>query len=179
MVKNVTRLHCVIYLIILANVWNMIFPKGMGYEVQTGFEYEFSKYIYGGVILLMLPVLFSTKRLYFWKMKYMAFYVIIHIVVAIMNKQEFELGNYLKTIMICLSFVYFEESLKRNELDSKLLYAYILSIFINVIYLTLTQNRFAEALDNYGHIGGGQNVSVTLFFSKRQIFNKIYSFGFT
>lgn len=176
------RLHGIIFLIIFTNIWGMIFPKGMGYEVQTGFAYELSKYIYGIVILLMIPVLFETKRFYFWKMKYMAIYIIIHIFAAYYLHMKFDLSNYFKTLMICISFVYFEDALRRNKLDKKFMYVYVLSIFINITYLTLTQNRFETALENYGHIGGGQNISVSLIFLLPLIFymfnEKISSYMF-
>lgn len=164
------RLNSVLILFIIANIINMIFPKGMGYEEQTEFAYQLSKYIYGICILLMLPSLFSGKKCYFSKMKYMAFYIIIHILVARMCSFEFEFGNYLKTIMICLSFIFFEEMLTSKTLDKRFIYGYMISVFVNIAYLTLTQNRLEQALENAGHISGGQSLAVSMVYLLPLIF---------
>ena len=81
----------------------------------------------------------------------------------------YEMGNYLKMLMICLSFVFFEETLRTNpHVDKNILYAYVLSIFINVIYLTLIQNRFLTAVENEGEATGGQSLAKCLG-AKRKI----------
>lgn len=164
------RLNLVLTLIILANIVNMIYPKGMGFEEQTGGMYEVSKYLYGGCILLMLPSLFSREKFYFNIMKYMVIYVMIHILFAMSYSYNFEMGSYLKTIMICLSFIFFEESLSQVKVNKYLLSVYIFSIFISIVYLSLIQNRLEIALENYGEIGGGQSIATSLVFLLPLIF---------
>ena len=158
------RLNSVLILVVIANILNMVYPKGMGYEVQTGIEYELSKYTYGLCILLMLPSLLSTKKFYFNKMRYMAFMIIIYIMLGYAFHMSFEMGDYLKTLMICLSFLFFEDVFKATSYNKKLIYVYVLSIFVNIAYLTLTQNRLETAIENEGHVGGGQGIATSMVF---------------
>ena len=164
------RLNIVLVLIIIANIVNMIFPKGMGYAVQTGFMYELSKYIYGLCIVIMFPSLFSFKKFYFEKMRWMTVMVIVYIIVAIVFSMKFEMGQYLKTIMICLSFVFFEEECSETHINKRFIYAYLISVFINIAYLTLTQNRLEQAVMNEGHVVGGQGIAISMVFLLPLIF---------
>ena len=158
------RFNSVLILIIIANILNMLYPKGMGYEVQTGIEYQLSKYAYGLCILIMLPSLLSTKKFYFNKMRYMAFMIIIYILFGYGFHMSFEMGDYLKTLMICLSFLFFEDIFEKRAYNKQLIYVYVLSIFVNITYLTLTQSQFATAVENEGHIGGGQGIATSMVF---------------
>lgn len=157
-------------LIVVANIVNMIFPKGMGYEAQTGFMYELSKYIYGICIIIMLPSLFSFKKFYFEKMRWMTVMVIVYIAAAIAFSMKFEMGQYLKTIMICLSFIFFEEVLEERKVDKRFIYAYMFSVFICITYLSLTQNRLEQAVMNEGQIGGGQGITISMVYLLPLIF---------
>lgn len=164
----------------------MIFPKGMGYEEQTGFGYQLSKYVYGLCIMLMLPSLLSEKKHYFDYMKYMAFYVILHIAVAWFIGFKFEIGSYLKILMICSSFVFFEEMLSDVKLNKCLLIAFMMSVFVNISYLVLTQNRLESAIENEGQIGGGQGLANSIVYLLPLLFLKfkekwasyLFVFGF-
>lgn len=158
------RLNSVLILVVIANILNVVYPKGMGYEVQTGIEYELSKYTYGLCILLMLPSLLSTKKFYFNKMRYMAFMIILYILLGYAFHMSFEMGDYLKTLMICLSFLFFEDVFKATSYNKKLIYVYVLSMFVNIAYLTLTQNRLETAIENEGHVGGGQGIATSMVF---------------
>lgn len=162
------RLNIVLFLIILSNIINMIFPKGMGFEEHTGGWYEVSKYTYGLTIMVMLPTLFSAKHFYFSKMRWMAFLVILYMMFSVgtgLNHEYVDMGSYLKTLMICLSFIFFEETLRTTpHINKNILYAYILSIFINVAYLTLTQNRFLTAVENEGETAGGQGIANSIIY---------------
>ena len=158
------RFNSVLILIIIANILNMLYPKGMGYEVQTGIEYQLSKYAYGLCILIMLPSLLSTKKFYFNKMRYMAFMIIIYILFGYGFHMSFEMGDYLKTLMICLSFLFFEDIFEKRAYNKQLIYVYVLSIFVNITYLTLTQNRLETAVENEGHVGGGQGIATSMVF---------------
>ena len=170
MLSKSYRFNLVLILIILANIVNMIYPKGMGYEEHAGGMYEVSKYLYGGCIMLMFPSLFSKKRFYFSKMRYMTYYVMLHIVVAVGLSFIFEMGEYLKTLMICLSFIFFEDVLPHIKINKYLLSGYILSIFVNIVYLTMTQNRLEMALENMGHVVGGQGIATSMAFLLPLIF---------
>ena len=166
---QINRLNIVLLLIILSNIINMIFPKGMGFEEQVGWVYDITKYTYGITCLLMLPSVFTTKYYYFSKMQWMAFLIIFYMSIGhsmgFIFNTYYEMGNYLKMLMICLSFVFFEETLRTNpHVDKNILYAYVLSIFINVIYLTLIQNRFLIAVENEGEATGGQSLANSLVF---------------
>lgn len=158
------RLYFFILLIIISNILNMLFPKGMGYEEQTGFVYQLSKYTYGLCIVIMLPSLFSTKLFYFEKMRWMTIMVIIYIIYAFVYSYQFDIASYLKTTMICISFIFFEEVLTKSNVDKRFIYAYMLSIFMNIIYLTFTQNRLGQAASDEGHISGGQGIAVSMVY---------------
>lgn len=180
------QLNIVLVLFIMANLINMIFPKGMGYGEQAGFAYQLSKFVYGLSIILMMPSLLSSKRYYFETMRYMAFYVIIHIIFAVVLDFKFDMGSILKTLMICISFVFFEEKLAVVKLNKYLLIAFMLSVLINVSYLVLTQNRLGSAIENDGRIGGGQGIANSLIYLLPLLFMKfegkwasyLYVFGF-
>lgn len=180
------RLDFVLGFIILANVLNMIFPKSGYDELQTGFVYQLSKYAYGICILIMLPTLSSNRKFYFFFMKYMSIYVILHIIVAQLFHFQFNLGNSLKTLLICLSFVFFEDTIPKVKVNKILIYIYILSVFINIVFLVLYENRLERALANYGHIGGGQGMASALvyltplifFFFKGKTASIFYLIGF-
>ncbi len=158
------RFYLVLFLIIISNIVNMLFPKGMGYEVQTGFQYEISKYTYGLCLVLMLPSLISSKRFYFSKMRWMALMIVVYIYIAQTYRMPFFLDPYLKMLMICLSFIFFEEAVKDIYLKKWVIYSYLLSVFINIAYLTLTQNRLEIALENEGHVGGGQSLATSMIY---------------
>ena len=161
---NQIRLNSVLVLFVIANILNTIFPKAMGFEVNTGLEYQLSKYVYTLCILLMLPSLLSIRGYFFEYMRYMGFYVIIHIFFALALDFRFEIGEYLKTLMICTSFVFFEEILAKVKLNKYLLIAFILSVFINVSYIVFLQNRLEIALARGGMIGGGQSLANSLIY---------------
>ena len=183
---NALRLNGTLLLFILANILNMLFPKGMGYEEQTGLAYELSKYVYGLCIVIMLPSLFIPKKLYFNNMKFMAIVVILHILLATLLNFDFLIGDYLKTILICLSFVFFEEMSEKVRFNKIILYAFAFSVYINVSYLVLTQNRFETAIDNDGLIYGGQSIANSMVFllpllfaiQKGKLSSYMYLFGF-
>ena len=164
MFQKSQRFHLVLCLIILSNIINMIFPKGMGYEEQTGFAYQISKYTYGLCIVIMLPTMLDSKRRYFEKMRLMALYIMIHMLAAMALGLKYDIGSYLKTIMICLSFIFFEETLAAPNVNRKFIYAYLLSVFVNIAYLTLTQNRLEQAVENEGHVGGGQGIATAMVY---------------
>ncbi len=136
----------------------------MGYGVHSGFMYELSKYLYGACIILMFPSLFSSKILYFEKMRWMSIVVLLYIVVAIIIPVKIDTGKYMKTLMICLSFVFFEMELTRRKIDARLIYIYMFSVFMNISYLSFNQNRLTLAVENEGEIGGGQSVAISMVY---------------
>ena len=146
---QINRLNIVLLLIILSNIINMIFPKGMGFEEQVGWVYDITKYTYGITCLLMLPSVFTTKYYYFSKMQWMAFLIIFYM--SIGHSMGFIFNTYY-------------EMRTNPHVDKNILYAYVLSIFINVIYLTLIQNRFLTAVENEGEATGGQSLANSLVF---------------
>ncbi len=188
MVKDTIRLNSVLVLFTIANILNMIFPKGMGFEEQEGFEYELSKYTYGLCIVLMMPSLISSKRYYFKYMRYMSFYIILQMLIGFQFHYEFDLGYVLKALMICLSFVFFEDTLSKNVMKSGLLYAFLFSTFVNISYLVLVQNRLESAVVSAeeGHVGGGQVIANSIVHLLPLIFlllrgklvSYLYVFGF-
>ena len=167
------RLHLVLFLIIISNIVNMMFPKSMGFEIQRGFEYQLSKYTYGLCILLMFPSLFTGKKYYFNKMNGMTWLILVYIVFGFALSMEFEIGNYLKTMMICLSFVFFEDVLKSDKINRYMLYCYILSVFLNVVYLIFLQNRLDAAIENEGHVRGGQGIANSIIYLLPLVFYKL------
>lgn len=163
------RLNIVLLLIILSNIINMIFPKGMGFEEQSGWVYDITKYTYGLTLFFMLPSAFTTKHYYFSKMRWMAFLILLYMSVGhsmgYIFDTYYEMGTYIKMLIICLSFIFFEETLRTTRyINKNILYAYVLSIFINIVYLTLTQNRLILAMENEGEATGGQSLANALIF---------------
>lgn len=168
---NAIRVNSVLILFIIANILNTIFPKGMGYGDNSGGWYEVSKYLYGGCILLMFPSLFSSRRYYFRYMQYMVFYIILHLSFAALMGFKFDFGRYLRMIMVCSSFVFFEEMLSKTKLNKYLLIAFMLSVFINVTYLVLISNHMEAAYET-GDSGGGQSIANAIIYLLPLLFLK-------
>ncbi len=180
------RFYLIMALLILGNIINMVFPKGVGLVGQVGIIEDLSKYIYGLAIVIMLPSVFSTTSFYFSKMKYMAFVIVFYIVFAYASEVTFELSQYIKMFMICISFVFFEDVFDNSfKIDRRVIVLYIISAFLNVVYLTILQNRLGIAIDNEGETSGGQslaNVMVLLvplffYFFKGRVSVFLYSLG--
>lgn len=169
-ISKKARLDIVFFLIILSNIINMIYPKGSGFENQEGIEYQISKYTYGLAILMMLPSLIYRKKYYFMYMKYMAIYIFMHFIIATLFSYDFDLGSYLKTFMICLSFIFFEDVFRGCKINKYLLYGFVFSIFIKIAYLTFIQNRIEIAIENEGKIAGGQGITVSIIYLLPLIF---------
>lgn len=168
---NTIRLNSVLILFFIANILNTVFPKNMGAEGQQEFVYQLSKYVYGFGLILMLPSLMSTRRYYFRYMQYMVFYIILHMISAVLMDFEFDFAHYLKMIMVCSSFVFFEDMLSKTKLNKYLLIAFMLSVFINVTYLVLISNHMEAAYET-GDSGGGQSIANAIIYLLPLLFLK-------
>jgi len=168
---NTIRLNSVLILFFIANILNTVFPKNMGAEGQQEFVYQLSKYVYGFGLILMLPSLMSTRRYYFRYMQYMVFYIILHMISAVLMDFEFDFARYLKMILVCSSFVFFEEMLSKTKLNKYLLIAFMLSVYINITYLVLTANHM-EAAYEAGDSGGGQSIANAIIYLLPLLFLK-------
>lgn len=169
--RNTIRLNSVLILFFIANILNTVFPKNMGAEGQQEFVYQLSKYVYGFGLILMLPSLMSTRRYYFRYMQYMVFYIILHMISAVLMDFEFDFARYLKMILVCSSFVFFEEMLSKTKMNKYLLIAFMLSVYINVTYLVLTANHM-EAAYEAGDSGGGQSIANAIIYLLPLLFLK-------
>ena len=169
--RNTIRLNSVLILFFIANILNTVFPKNMEAEGQQEFVYQLSKYVYGFGLILMLPSLMSTRRYYFRYMQYMVFYIILHMISAVLMDFEFDFARYLKMIMVCSSFVFFEEMLSKTKLNKYLLIAFMLSVFINVTYLVLISNHMEAAYET-GDSVGGQSIANAIIYLLPLLFLK-------
>lgn len=159
------RLNIVLLLLIALNVVNTLYPKGMGYveEEYVGFGYQLSKYINAGVIAVMLPSLFRRINM-FTNMRNMVIMIVVYMFIAYEWGISFNFSSTSRCLLICLSFVFFEETLRKSEINKYLLYGYIISFIINISYLVITQDRLETAMLNEGHVGGGQGIANGLIF---------------
>jgi len=159
--KTVTsyRLNLVLFLLIAVNIVNTIYPKGMGYNAEdyVGFGYELSKYINAATIIVMLPSLFKRLKV-FTNMRYMVIMIVIYILIAYGGGISYNFSAASRALMVCLSFIFFEETLRRCNVNKVLLYSYIITLVFNIAYLVITQDRLGMAMENEGHIGGGQGI---------------------
>ena len=177
------RLNLVLFLLIAVNIVNTIYPKGMGYNTEdyVGFGYQLSKYINAAIIVVMLPSLCRRIR-FFSNMRYMVIMITIYMIIAHESEIYYDFNAIARSLLICLSFVFFEDVLRNNQISRLLLYGYITSAIINIAYLVITQDRLGTAIDNEGYVGGGQSIANGLIFLFPLIFlvlkDKISAFIF-
>lgn len=177
------RLNLVLILLIAVNIVNTIYPKGMGYSTEeyVGFGYELSKYINAATILVMLPSLFKRIKV-FTNMRYMVILIVACMLIASGWGLSYNFSAIARSLLVCLSFIFFEETLPTSRLKKLLLYGYIITFIINVAYLVITQDRLGTAIENEGVAHGGQSLSGGIIFLIPLIFlifrNKISSYLF-
>lgn len=159
------RLNVVLLLLITVNIINTLFPKGMGYNAEdyVGFGYQLSKYINAATIIVMLPSLFQRIKV-FTNMRYMVIMIIVYMMIAYGWGISYNFSAMSRSLMVCLSFIFFEETIEKYKLNSYLLYGYLISFMVNISYLVITQDRLGMAMDNEGHIGGGQGLANSLIY---------------
>lgn len=177
------KLNTVLLLLIAVNIVNTIYPKGMGYSAEeyVGFGYELSKYINAATIIVMLPSLFKRIKI-FTNMRYMVIMIIVYMMIAYGWEISYNFSAMSRSLMVCLSFIFFEETLPKSKLSKLLLYGYVITFIINVAYLVITQDRLGMAIDNEGIAHGGQSISGGIILLIPLIFlifrNKISSYLF-
>lgn len=159
------RLNVVLLLLITVNIVNTIYPKGQGYSAEEyiGFGYKISQYINAATIIVMLPSLFKRIKV-FTNMRYMVIMIVIYILIAYGLGITYNTSAVARSLLVCLSFIFFEETIKKSKLNKILLFGYVISFVVNISYLTITQDRLGMAIDNEGHIGGGQGIAKGLIF---------------
>jgi len=159
------RLNVVLLLLITVNIINTLFPKGMGYNAEdyVGFGYQLSKYINAATIIVMLPSLFQRIKV-FTNMRYMVIMIVIYILIAYGWGISYNFSAASRALMVCLSFIFFEETIEKYKLNPFLLYGYLLTFMANIAYLVITQDRLGMAMENEGHIGGGQGIVKGMIF---------------
>lgn len=177
------KLNTVLLLLIAVNIVNTIYPKGMGYSAEdyVGFGYQLSKYINAATIIVMLPSLFQRIKV-FTNMRYMVIMIIVYMMIAYGWGISYNFSAMSRSLMVCLSFIFFEETLPKSKLSKLLLYGYVITFIINVAYLVITQDRLGNAIDNEGIAHGGQSISGGIIFLIPLIFlifrNRISSYLF-
>ena len=164
-IPSSARLNIILLLLIAVNIVNTIFPKGMGYNAEdyVGFGYQLSKYINAATIIVMLPSLFKRIKV-FTNMRYMVIMIIVYMMIAYGWGISYNFSAIARTLLVCLSFIFFEEVLPKSKLSNLLLYGYIITFIINVAYLVITQDRLGNAIDNEGIAHGGQSLSGGIIF---------------
>lgn len=159
------RLNLVLLLLIAVNIVNTIYPKGMGFneEDYVGFGYQLSKYINAATIALMLPSLFKRVNV-FNSMRCMVIMIIVYMMISYGFGITYNFSATARSLLICLSFVFFEETLRRCNVNKVLLYSYIITLVFNIAYLVITQDRLGVAIENEGETRGGQGIANSLIY---------------
>lgn len=164
-IPSSARLNIILLLLIAVNIVNTIYPKGMGYNAEdyVGFGYQLSKYINAATIIVMLPSLFKPIKV-FTNMRYMVITIIAYILIASGWGISYNFSAIARSLLVCLSFLFFEETLRHNKINKILLYAYIFSFIFNIAFLVITQDRLGTAVARDGDTHGGQGIAKGLLF---------------
>lgn len=156
------RLDATLILLILINIVNMLFPKGQGFELQNRWEDNIAYVLYAGVIILMVPSLFSRIK-HFKCMNYMSFVILLYILFAYAFGDRYNQNVVIRTFLVACSFVFFEDQLKSRDINLLLCKVYVLSLFVQYSQLIIIENRLMTALFNV-HTVGGQSLANSLVF---------------
>lgn len=154
------RLDAALILLILINIVNMLFPKGQGIELQNRWEDKIAYVLYAGVIILMVPSLFSRIK-HFTCMNYMSFVILLYIMFAYAFGDRYNQNLVIRTFMVACSFVFFEDQLKSHKINLLLCKIYALSLFFQYSQLIISENRLMTSLYTI-HVEGGQSLANSL-----------------
>lgn len=165
LLKKKQIVNFVFVLLIFNNIWSIFYLKdtwaGYNVELQNGWQYQMSKIIYAGVILLMIPVVFNHKS-FFENAKLLSFIIILHVVFALFLGQTVEFGDVSKFFMLCLSFPFFAYAL-RSKFDQTLLKILIAAIALNVTNAILQANTLSSSIKS-DIWGTGQGSAITIIY---------------
>lgn len=155
----------VFVLLVFNNIWSIFYSKDIwaGYDaaIQSGWQYQLSKIIYGVIILLMIPVVIKYRR-YFDNLVIMAAFIMLHVIYAYVLGAKMEIGEVSKFFMICLAFPFFSIVL-RSPFDRTLLKVLIIVFTFNIIFSILRANTLTTSMkaDFYGT---GQATAINIIY---------------
>ena len=158
--KESFTLNFVICLLILINIVGLFVVKDAWVqESPTGWTAQISKILYGVIILIMIPsILYKCKELLY--MKFMVYLCLVHIIYAIFFK-NINFGETSKQFLLFLSFLFFHQNFKNNNVNYKLLSIYILTQSISIIKSIIEADIFSSAIET-GYAKTGQATSLIL-----------------
>lgn len=167
LLKKKQIVNFIFVLLIFNSIWSIFYTKdawaGYNVELQNGWQYQLSKIIYAGVILLMTPVLFNHKR-YFENTKLLSCVIVLHVLLALFLGQTVELGEVSKLFLLCLSFPFFAYALN-SKFDNTLLKILIIAIALNIVSSILQANTLLSSIrDDSFRTGQGSAVTIIYLF---------------
>ena len=155
------KVNVVLVLLILVNIVGLFVVKdAWASEIETGWQAQISKVLYGLIILLMIPSALRFNHLT-KLMSLLGLYSLLIIGWKIIFGEQFDIGFNLKILLVFLSFPFFVNNAISENIDKRILLLYVLTEILFIFRNIFSANVLAASMIS-GEFRTGQGISVVL-----------------